>query len=239
MSDSIRKQIFDAIETKIAEVLKSNGYNTDCGQNPYQGAVEGLEVPFINFGPLDESSVVDENAAYGMDSRTVRINIESAVDFSELDVVGDPVEQMLADLIEVVAGKKYVIAFTSGGNYVIRPGHTVTGADSSATAFVESVSVSSGSWATGTAAGNITLRRKKGIFTAENLNVGSNLNVCTVTGSLTTSNPEVTTTGGLAGNIQYIGGGARSYPEAGDNVVGCFAEFNILFYTLIGDPYNQ
>lgn len=239
MSDPIRKQIFDSIETKIAEILKINGYNTDCGQNPYQGAVVGLEIPFVNFAPLGEVSAVLEETAYGQDSRTVRIGVESAVEYSDLDVVGDPVENMLADLIEVVAGKKYTIAFTSGGNYVIRAGHTVTGADSSATGFVESVSVSSGSWSAGTAAGNLVIRRKSGTFTAENLNIGANLNVCTITGSLTTSNPEVTTTGGLAENIQYVGGGARSYPEAGDNVVGCFAEFNILFYTLIGDPYNQ
>jgi len=239
MSDPIRKQIFDAIETKIAEVRKSKGYNMDCGLNPYQGAVVGLEVPFINFGPLEEGSATDTDAAYGNDVRTVRINIESAVEFSELDVAGDPVEYMLADLIEVIAGKKYALAFTSGGDYVIRPGHIITGADSAATALVESVSVSSGSWSSGTAAGTITLRRKTGVFTAENLNIGTNLNVCTVSGVLVTYNPESTTTAGLADNIQYIGGGARSYPEAGDNIIGCFAEFNILFYTLTGDPYNQ
>lgn len=239
MSNPIRQQILDAIETKLAQVLKTNGYNTDCGKNVYQSQVHGLEIPFENFAPQDETSAVDSEKAYGMDARVVRVTLESAVDYSELDSPGALVEQMLADQIEVFAGKKYSLAFTSGGTYSIQPGHTITGADSEATAYVESVSVTSGSWAGGNAAGTLTLRRKTGTFTAENLDVGSNSNVATIAGSPTTSNPEATTTGGLAENIQYVGGGARSYPEAGENVIGCYAEFNVLFYTLTGDPYNQ
>ena len=237
MSDSIRKQMFDAVETKIAGALKVNGYATDCGKHPYQGAVTGLELPFINFAPGEEAAVPEPE--YGRDVRTVRVIFEAGMEYVPGESAGELVEKMLADMIEVVSGSKWTVAFTSGGKYVIKPGHTITGADSSAIAMVESVALSTGAWASGTAAGTLTLRRKSGVFAAENLNIGTNTNVCTINGSLTRLTPEVTTADNKVDDILYVGGGARSYPEAGDNVAGCYAEFDFLFHTSIGDPYNQ
>ena len=237
MSDSIRKQIFDLVETKIATALKANGYQTDCGLHPYYGAVAGLEVPFINFLPGEESSLPERE--YRRDSRTVRITFEAGMEYVSGEKVSDLVEDMLADLIEVVAGQKWTLAFTSGGTYNIKTGHTVTGATSGATAMVESVSLSTGAWAAGSVAGTLTLRRKSGTFVAENLDIGTNLNVCSIAAGATRVSPEASTAGSLVEEIVYIGGGARSYPEAGDDIVGCYAEFNFTFYTLPGDPYNQ
>lgn len=76
--------------------------------------------------------------------------------------------------------------FTSGGVYQIVVGDTVTGASSGQTAEVKAVHLDSGSWAAGTAAGRLVLSRRTGNFTApngtpENLNVGANLNVATLT----------------------------------------------------------
>lgn len=72
--------------------------------------------------------------------------------------------------------------FTSGGTYEVKPGVTVTGATSGATAVVAFVSVTSGTWAGGTAAGTFIYFSQTGTFQSENLDVGTNLNVATVAG---------------------------------------------------------
>lgn len=74
------------------------------------------------------------------------------------------------------------IAFTSGGTYEIAEGDTITGATSAATAVITRVVLSSGSWASGDAAGYLVFATDTGTFQAENLNVGGNLNVATIAG---------------------------------------------------------
>lgn len=76
----------------------------------------------------------------------------------------------------------YEIAFTSGGTYEIEEGDTITGATSTETATVERVQVTSGSWAGGDAAGWLTLSSPSGAFQAENLDVGANADVATISG---------------------------------------------------------
>jgi hypothetical protein len=71
------------------------------------------------------------------------------------------------------------LAFTSGSTEIV-PGDTITGATSAATAIVETVSVTSGTWGGGNAAGTLTTYGQSGTFEAENLNVGSDSNVATI-----------------------------------------------------------
>lgn len=79
------------------------------------------------------------------------------------------------------------LAFTSGGTYQVLAGDTITGATSGATATVFDVELTSGSWAAGTAAGNLWLNNQTGTFASENLDVGANANVATVSGNSTTN----------------------------------------------------
>jgi hypothetical protein len=72
------------------------------------------------------------------------------------------------------------LAYTGGGTYTIVPGDTITGATSGATATVESLTLTSGTWAGGNAAGTLSIYGQSGTFEAENLNVGSNSNVATI-----------------------------------------------------------
>lgn len=73
------------------------------------------------------------------------------------------------------------LAFTSGGTVVVEAGDTITGATSGATAVVASVDLDTGSWAGGDAAGTIYIDPgKTGTFEAENLDVGVDLNVATI-----------------------------------------------------------
>ncbi len=77
------------------------------------------------------------------------------------------------------------LAFTSGGTYEVKRGDTVTGATSAKTMVVNFVRVTSGSWAGGDAAGFI-LGTPSGTMQSENLNVGANTNVATISADATT-----------------------------------------------------
>ncbi len=81
---------------------------------------------------------------------------------------------------EVDLGRQ--IAFTSGGTTAIEEGDTITGATSSATATVERVIVTSGTWAGGDAAGRLILSGQAGAFQSENLDVGASSDVATIAG---------------------------------------------------------
>jgi hypothetical protein len=74
----------------------------------------------------------------------------------------------------------YIIDFTSGGTVTIDEGDTITGATSAATALVNRIVTTSGSWSAGTAAGYLILSSVTGVFVAENLNIGANLDVATI-----------------------------------------------------------
>lgn len=74
------------------------------------------------------------------------------------------------------------IHFNSGGTYTVAVGNTITGATSGATGVVATVTLTSGTWAGGDAAGYLEVTSKTGAFQAENLNVGANTNVATVFG---------------------------------------------------------
>jgi len=74
------------------------------------------------------------------------------------------------------------MAFTSGGTAAVAAGDTITGATSSATAFIREVRLTSGSWAGGDAAGFLIFKStdKTGTFQSENVNTASQNNIATV-----------------------------------------------------------
>jgi phage gp36-like protein len=82
-------------------------------------------------------------------------------------------------------GSPKKVAFTSGGVYQILVRDVIVGAVSGATALVDIVVLTSGTWAAGTAAGDLYLSNQDGVFQAENLNVGTNSNVATIAGNPT------------------------------------------------------
>jgi phage gp36-like protein len=79
------------------------------------------------------------------------------------------------------AGPPKQIAFTSGGTYEITAGDTVI--QGLTHALVEEVVVSSGSWASGDASGDLYLSDQVGDFEAGDLSVGSHADAATVAGN--------------------------------------------------------
>ena len=82
-----------------------------------------------------------------------------------------------------VRGNSRTVSYTSGGTYQILVGDVITGAISGATGRVIAITLTSGTWAGGDAAGVITVCDQSGTFQSENLNVGTNNDVATIGGN--------------------------------------------------------
>jgi len=250
MSDSIREQIITAIEAKLAHILAAKGYLTGCGANVMRArkSVDPEELPAVVVFPKPETTIRE----YGNDANTMRVGLRALVTFAPVtENPSEVAEQVLADLKECMTGRRWSMAFDSG-SYEPQPGDTITGATSAATGYVESVTLSSGTWAGGDAAGIIYLRRLTGRFTFtaaivspstpevnENINVPGHANCMTTNGAQTYIEPETSTCAGLVTDIRYVGGGPEEYPEPPDTTVGVGAEFDITYSTVAGNPFAR
>jgi hypothetical protein len=83
------------------------------------------------------------------------------------------------------------IAYTSGGTAELEPGDVVTGATSGATAQVVSLTLTSGTWAGGDAAGVLIVDNQVGTFESENLNATNQDNICTIGANTAVYNPDL------------------------------------------------
>lgn len=106
----------------------------------------------------------------------------TAISPSAVDGTGIAYGFMAAACNAAASGRR-TLAYTSGGTYEIEAGDTITGATSLATARVVAITLSTGTWAGGDAAGTMTLEDQSGTFQSENLNVGGNTNVATIAGN--------------------------------------------------------
>ncbi len=77
------------------------------------------------------------------------------------------------------------LSFTSGGTYEVEEDDVIDGATSGAQATVKRIILTSGTWAGGDAAGRFILYSQTGTFGSENLDVGANGNVASITGDST------------------------------------------------------
>lgn len=235
-TSSIRERIIAAIVTRLGDIRTAKGYNTEAGRyvNRAEPRPNWDETPFITVFPGEEEAVQE----YGCVQHAMPVTLIASQAFgtSSPSAVA---EYLHADMIECMTGLEWSMAFTSGGTYVPAAGQTITGAKSGATAYIEAVSVSTGSWAAGDAAGTLTVRRKTGTFQAENLNVGANLNAATITGEPTGTVPVASATASLADRVIYSGGGVTTWPGPEETLVGVACTFRVDYQTVSGDPYHQ
>lgn len=234
--NTIREQIILTVISKLSVIRTANGYNTEAGANVgrVQRKLDPAELPGVVVWPKSESMQYDYGAGlHLMPLQVEGLKLHGSVNPSVV------AELLLGDLIEAMVGIVWALSFTSGGTYEIEVGDAIEGATGGATGYVVGVSVATGSWAGGDAAGTLTLRRVTGTFQAENLNVGSNPNVATIAGAPTGTDPVDGTAGGLAEGIEYAGGGIDEYPEGADQTAGVVTNWNIKYRHLSGDPYHQ
>lgn len=236
MTDTIREQIISAVESKLAIIRTSKGYQTECGKTIFRikKSLNPDELDAIVIWPRME----ENSREYGIDQKIMPIEVQGLKLFgdSNASLIS---EQILGDLQEALIGKRWELAFTSGGTYQPQPGDEIEGATSGATALIESVSVDSGAWENGDAAGSFTLRRLSETFESENLNIGANSNIATTNASITYEGPIESTTDDLADDIIYQSGGTDEYPDPEQLAVGASIVVNIVYRTISGNPFSQ
>lgn len=84
----------------------------------------------------------------------------------------------------IITNKRWSVPFSSGGTKTIVAGNTITGVTSLASGIVDEISLTSGSWAAGTAAGFFILRDVTGTFGNENVKEGAGTDDATVTSAV-------------------------------------------------------
>jgi len=238
MTDTIRQRIIDAIVVKGSEVRRSGGYRSDIGRNIQIYRTQNVTVPAIGIWPGTE--IVTQ--VHGGNRNEMPVKVEGIVALGS-DDYHSLVEKIIGDIIEMMTGTKYVLDYSSGGDATNtpEPGDLIVGETSGAEAIVESFATDSGSWGLGTAAGFFTLRRltPNAEFEAEDLTIDGVVGLAQTSGSMTKLKAEATTCDNLVDDIVLIGAGKEEYPESGEQIVGSAAVFNIIYFTIAGNPYSQ
>lgn len=232
MANTIRTSIIAALLTRAGEILTTKGFETAVGTNTFLASKPNKKLPAVVIKPGRESV----SQEYGANVCEMPVDITGFMDpgGSDAEVVS---EKILADLIEAYTGTEIVYSFNTGESE-IAVGDTVTGAASGATGYVVAVSVTSGAWGDGDAAGTFTVRRDDGLFqSAETVTVGGT--ACATIAGATGYNPGDLAAGGLAESIVYQEGGADEWPEDGETVTGSSARFLVTYQTKTGNPYSQ
>ncbi len=235
MSTTIRTQIIAGFYVRAGEILTTAGFETNIGQNAYQGKAVGKNLPGVAVGPGRE----DSEKGNATVENTMEVTVSGFVAYGASDptVVS---EQILADIIEAFTGTEWTLTF-SGGSEEVEVGDTITGATSGATGYVVDVDLTSGSWLGGDAAGTLTIRRASGDiqggFTSGE--VISEAGAASEITAISAENAETVVTGGMATSIVYKSGGAEEYPDGGQTVAGSAATFEVVYRTKAGNPYAQ
>jgi hypothetical protein len=233
----IALRIIDALLARMADMRTVHGYQTDCGKNVFL-AVRDIDPDDLPAAVLWPGTETVERYYESVDlSRPFEIAAHREVQPSE-----DPAivaELLRADLVSCMTAREFRYPF-SAGNAEPTPGAAVTGDTTGHVGTVAKTTLTSGAWADGDAAGVLVLRGHHNIFFDETLSTDGAAGFALVDPSVRLGIDAVTlAAGGLAESIEYVEGGADSYPEAGDTIVSVRAEFKIIYRHRAGDPYRQ
>ena len=234
----LRERIFGFFEQKLATMTKANGFNFDLGAEVFRGFLPPVDfeiLPATGYIPRGEDSI----NLYG-NHQTLALTVE-VQGIAKIESIPPPqlVELIYADILEAVLGNTWTLNFDSGGTYKATVGKYIVGQTSRAIGYIGGVSLSSGAWTAGTAAGVFTLRRVVGEFLDdEPIDLGSNDDIATVDGAATALSALITTTGGLADGIT-VASAQPQFPNQDELSAGVNVEFLINYKRVAGNPYNQ
>jgi hypothetical protein len=238
MTDSIREQILTAFSDRLAVILKTNQYNSDMGKTVLRShlpAIDGSYCPAIGFHLDDEENIA---LYHREEQKELPIRVQGVAKF-KTTTAAEMAELIYADICECILGWELSLNYDSGGTDEISPGDTITGETSGATGLVIAVSLDSGTWAGGDAAGTFTLRRVTGNFQDnEELSVGADTGAATVDGLLSGSGPLELTTNNLAEGITFSVGNVQM-PDHDGTAVGVQIIFRVKYRSIAGNPYSQ
>jgi hypothetical protein len=235
---SIREQILVSFGTRLGDIEFGNQYNSNMGKEVFRSFLPPIDsslAPCVGY----HIEMEENTALYAKkEVRVLPVRVQGVAEFGS---VAPPVmgERLYADINECVLGDQYTLSFDSGGTAEIVSGDTIVGETSGAEGLVISVSLDSGSWAGGNAAGTLTLRRVKGLFeNNEDLEVSAVTGTATVDGTLSGSGPVDLLTGGMADAVTFFSGNLIM-PDADGKTVGANLVFYVRYKQIAGNPYSQ
>jgi len=230
--DTIRRMIIAQISDRLHDILIANGFSSDVGQHVHRGItyIGANEVPGVTMLPGVESA--ERN--YAETVRRMPVDFIAVVSLtSALDNPSDKAEDLFGDMCFALLGVRSVITF-SFGNREITAGMTIKGASSNIEGRVVDVILTGGSWAGGTAAGNlVVLHYSSGAYT-----VGENLTISGLVSARVAAFNVPAEYGGFVYGVQFMSGGISTYPAEGD--VTLMVEVSLDFiYSVTNNPYTQ
>jgi len=228
---TIREQILTALETELGQLRTANGYYTDVGQKVIRGRYDASpdELPAIVL--IDNIESAARGGSYMELSMPVSVEASMYFGTHNASIEGN---KLLGDLLVNMTSTRLTLAFTSGSRQP-RLGQTITGVTSGATAVLETINLSTGSWGGGNAAGTFSIRLPWGEFESETLNNEGGETIALTPGTITL----VPRLSDLVNDIEYQTGGVEIQPDPGENIVKVTAVFTIHYVTLAGNPYKQ
>jgi hypothetical protein len=223
---------------KLETALIENGYNLDLGAEVMRAFLPPIDfgiLPAVGYMPLLEENTNLHGYHAKLD---LQIQVQGIATTGTIRP-GPMTEIIYADLIESILGNAWTLGFDSGGTFKATVGATITGQTSAAVGYIAGVSLSSGAWADGDAAGTFNLRRVSGDFIDdEKLDIGSNDNFATVNGVLAGQNAITTTTGSLAESIDILAAQPQ-FPNQDQLSTGIEIVFGVNYKRVAGNPYSQ
>lgn len=237
MTQPISERILRAMAAAAQGIRTAAGYTTDVGEHVQvaESDLAETDLPGVILWPGTDQLA----AQYGAGEKTLSVTV-LAILAHGAEIPGYLVLRVLADLEEALCAPVLSLPF-SAGTVEVSVGATVGGMLSGAGGYVGAVSVLSGSWAGGDAAGVLALRRLtgSGLFASGEILTVLGVPVATASGAGTYQAATERVTAGLAKGIQYDGGGADEYPTAGQKITGVTAVFTVRYRTRPGDSYHQ
>jgi hypothetical protein len=234
---TIREQIQQLIKAELAKILTTNGYTTNIGQRVVRGRYDLVppELPAVLM--LANQDTAAPGYGHGVHEMPLTVagfsNIVTAQSDTS-DRAARLAEQILGDIQVCLRAKRINLAFTTGTREP-STGSVITGSSSGATSILESITLSSGSWAGGDAAGTLLLRMPWQDYEAETLLNSGGETLATTTGVIT----EYTMFSDLLNSIEYQRGGIDPLPDVGDDILKVPVSFSVFYATLAGNPYKQ
>lgn len=234
---TIREQILELIKTELAKITTANGYNTNIGLNVVRGRYDLFPAELPALVMIANQDTAEERLGHDVKSIPLviagfKVCQNAATDYS--DRVARDAEAILGDIITCVQSPRVTIPFSSG---IREPalGSTLIGSSSGATSILESISLSSGSWAGGDAVGTLSVRLPWLTYTTESILNAGGETIASTTGTMTLIPPF----SDLLNNIEYQRGGIEPLPDPGEDILKVSVLFAVYYTTLAGNPYKQ
>ena len=236
MAISKKLRLINTIKDRLATIKQTNGYRSNIGNN----IVVYSPVGSFDYGIFIFIADTVITSKYGKHEFDTLVRVEAILPFNNINALGldlvdvenretsEILDDLYVDLYECLSGVKQVCTFTNGIS-LVKSGDIFL--DSALKqGYVESVTVTSGSFATSDAAGNIVIRRMESQVSNGTIAV-SGVPSCDITFiSFDRLNFEDT-------NINMVKCGFDSEFNTEDYAIGIYADLRVVYTVPIGIPF--